>query len=193
MRDRNKPIDCSGEPESCPDNEGRGCYCSDVYRGQVDLLATTDAAVWAKEFCRLKEVLDWSLKDIDEGLMIAWFSNMWAATNDPLQNELTALREENKRLEGNKRGMQTVIDMLKKEHVKEMLRSDKAESQLSEARECLIEALSTTESVAEQNWSNFSMSLAEQQDAALLEIYQTLKNGLANLDKPTAQENDDES
>ena len=28
----NKPIDCSGDPSSCPDNEGRGCYCSDLHR-----------------------------------------------------------------------------------------------------------------------------------------------------------------
>ena len=24
-----KPIDCSGDPASCPDNEGFGCWCSD--------------------------------------------------------------------------------------------------------------------------------------------------------------------
>jgi len=24
------PTDCSGDPSSCPDNEGRGCYCHDV-------------------------------------------------------------------------------------------------------------------------------------------------------------------
>ena len=27
-----KPTDCSGDPSSCPDNEGRGCYCSDLRR-----------------------------------------------------------------------------------------------------------------------------------------------------------------
>lgn len=24
-----RPTDCSGDPTSCPDNEGHGCYCSD--------------------------------------------------------------------------------------------------------------------------------------------------------------------
>lgn len=28
----NKPTDCSGDPSSCPDNEGCGCYCSDLRR-----------------------------------------------------------------------------------------------------------------------------------------------------------------
>ncbi|KVO11735.1 hypothetical protein WJ73_19495 [Burkholderia ubonensis] len=27
-----KPRDCSGDPTSCPDNEGRGCHCSDLAR-----------------------------------------------------------------------------------------------------------------------------------------------------------------
>lgn len=27
-----KPFECSGDPSSCPDNEGRGCYCSDARR-----------------------------------------------------------------------------------------------------------------------------------------------------------------
>ncbi|WP_208455485.1 hypothetical protein [Burkholderia gladioli] len=29
-----KPRDCSGTPESCPDNEGYGCHCSDAARAQ---------------------------------------------------------------------------------------------------------------------------------------------------------------
>lgn len=27
-----RPAECSGDPSSCPDNEGRGCWCSDHAR-----------------------------------------------------------------------------------------------------------------------------------------------------------------
>lgn len=54
-----------------------------------DLLKTTDAHAWAKEFVRLHGG--------DEGLMVTWFANMWAATYDPLQARIerleTALRD----------------------------------------------------------------------------------------------------
>ena len=52
----------------------------------VNLLETTDAAVWAKEFIRLH-----GDKRPDEGLMISWFSNLWAATHDPLADEIEQL------------------------------------------------------------------------------------------------------
>lgn len=38
----------------------------------VDLLSTTDAQVWAKEFLRIYETQDVVL---DEGFMIGWFAN----------------------------------------------------------------------------------------------------------------------
>ena len=34
-----------------------------------------DASKWAEAFCRIKEVQGWSVTDIDEGLMTAWFAN----------------------------------------------------------------------------------------------------------------------
>ena len=56
---------------------------------EINLLQTTDAGVWAKEFMRLH-----GNKLPDEGLMIAWFANMWAATHDPLTKEIERLTEE---------------------------------------------------------------------------------------------------
>ena len=42
---------------------------------EIDLHATTDAMIWAEEFVRLKNENNWSLEDIDEGLMVSWFAN----------------------------------------------------------------------------------------------------------------------
>ena len=42
---------------------------------KIDLLDTTDASLWAKEFVRYKVKNNWSIDDIDEGLMLAWFAN----------------------------------------------------------------------------------------------------------------------
>lgn len=58
-----------------------------------DLLSTTDASVWAKEFVKLHGG--------DEDLMIAWFANMWAATHDPLQIEIEELRNRTEASEHN--------------------------------------------------------------------------------------------
>ena len=52
-----------------------------------ELLQTTDAAVWAKEFMKVYK----AGAVIDEDLMIGWFANMWAATNDPLQARIKEL------------------------------------------------------------------------------------------------------
>lgn len=41
----------------------------------MDLLDTNDASVWAAEFVRIKNEQQWTIDDIDEGLMIAWFAN----------------------------------------------------------------------------------------------------------------------
>ena len=38
----------------------------------VNLHGTTDASVWAKEFCRIAKTLG---HDLDEGWMISWFAN----------------------------------------------------------------------------------------------------------------------
>ena len=34
---------------------------------------------------------NWKIEDIDEGLMIAWFANYWAAVHDPLQEKIDRL------------------------------------------------------------------------------------------------------
>ena len=46
---------------------------------ELNLLETTDAVVWAKEFERCKKTNNWTLEDIDEGLMICWFANAFTA------------------------------------------------------------------------------------------------------------------
>lgn len=40
-----------------------------------NLLDTTDAVIWAKEFVRIKKEKNWTLDSIDEQLMISWFAN----------------------------------------------------------------------------------------------------------------------
>ncbi|MGI9293432.1 MAG: hypothetical protein ACR2PS_05565 [Pseudomonadales bacterium] len=55
---------------------------------KVKLRETTDASVWAKEFMRITN------GTVDEGTMIAWFSNMWAATYDPLATKIEQLSTE---------------------------------------------------------------------------------------------------
>jgi hypothetical protein len=45
----------------------------------TELLETTDCTVWAKAFIEAKERNGWALKDIDEGLMMAWFANAFVA------------------------------------------------------------------------------------------------------------------
>ena len=48
----------------------------------INLLTTTDAKIWAEEFIRIKKEQHWSLEDIDEDLMIAWFANAMCAQMD---------------------------------------------------------------------------------------------------------------
>ena len=71
----------------------------------INLLATTDAKVWAEEFMRMH-----GYKLPDEGLMIAWFANMWAATHDPMLAEIERLEIENAKLNNY---MQRVKDAVK--------------------------------------------------------------------------------
>lgn len=40
---------------------------------EIDLHQTMDAAIWAKEFCRIADNL--GHKNIDEGWMVGWFAN----------------------------------------------------------------------------------------------------------------------
>ena len=41
----------------------------------IDLLQTNDAMVWAIEFVKTLKKCNWTLNDIDEGLMVGWFAN----------------------------------------------------------------------------------------------------------------------
>lgn len=43
------------------------------------LLQTNNAMTWAEEFVRIKKEKGWTLEDIEEGLMVAWFANAMAA------------------------------------------------------------------------------------------------------------------
>ena len=54
---------------------------------EVNLHNTTDAQVWAKEFVRLKHKNNWTVDDIDEGLMIGWFANAFC-TQEAFSNGL---------------------------------------------------------------------------------------------------------
>jgi hypothetical protein len=47
--DQEKPSDCSGDPASCPDNEGRGCYCSD--KELIDRAAAQGASLNQSPMC----------------------------------------------------------------------------------------------------------------------------------------------
>ena len=55
------------------------------------LLASNDALVWAKAFEQYKKENNWSLEEIDEGLMIGWFANAMAA------QEFAMIREQEKK------------------------------------------------------------------------------------------------
>lgn len=46
------------------------------------LLESVDAVEWASSFVRTMHEQGWSINDIDEGLMIAWFANCMAAQED---------------------------------------------------------------------------------------------------------------
>ena len=49
------------------------------------LLATTDAAVWAEQFCLIAK--DLGLEGIDEGWMIGWFANAMAAQEMAMRSQ----------------------------------------------------------------------------------------------------------
>ena len=46
---------------------------------KAELLETNDAMIWAKEFVKCKKKNVWTLKDIDEALMVGWFANAMVA------------------------------------------------------------------------------------------------------------------
>lgn len=62
---------------------------------EINLMQTTDAHIWAKEFVRINGG--------DEGAMIGWFAAMWAATNDPLARHIEELEAHNAQLRDGRR------------------------------------------------------------------------------------------
>jgi hypothetical protein len=57
---------------------------------EINLLETTDALVWAKEFERIKKENNWTLDQIDAELMLGWFANAMCAQMDKDRAELDA-------------------------------------------------------------------------------------------------------
>jgi hypothetical protein len=47
--------------------------------GTDTLMQTNDAMVWAVEFVRTLKENNWTIEDIDEGLMVGWFANAMCA------------------------------------------------------------------------------------------------------------------
>ncbi|MCK9369326.1 hypothetical protein M0R04_05255 [Candidatus Dojkabacteria bacterium] len=45
---------------------------------EYEFIDTNDAMVWAIEFVKCKNENNWTLNDIDEGLMVGWFANAMA-------------------------------------------------------------------------------------------------------------------
>lgn len=41
-----------------------------------------DGMAWASAFCQIKSKMDWTLDDIDEGLMVGWFANVIEQSTD---------------------------------------------------------------------------------------------------------------
>ena len=53
-----------------------------------------DAQKWAKFFIKTKEDNNWTVDDIDEGLMIGWFANAIMEMNDIKEREIDELRKQ---------------------------------------------------------------------------------------------------
>jgi hypothetical protein len=53
-----------------------------------------DAMKWATAFCGTAKEQEWELADIDEGLIVGWFANYWAAVYDPLNSTIEQLTKE---------------------------------------------------------------------------------------------------
>lgn len=51
----------------------------------IDLTQCTDAKVWAEEFIKTMKRMNWTIDDIDESLMLAWFANAMMAMYDSQQ------------------------------------------------------------------------------------------------------------
>ncbi len=56
---------------------GNGVSMSEI--SNAELLETTDCTVWAKAFVEALKRNSWTIEDIDEDLMMAWFANAFVA------------------------------------------------------------------------------------------------------------------
>ena len=59
-----------------------------------DFTQSTDAMVWAEAFQEHKARNQWSIDDIDEGLMVGWFANAMERMSDTLKSEVARLHSE---------------------------------------------------------------------------------------------------
>ena len=59
-----------------------------------DFTQSTDAMVWAEAFQEHKARNQWSIDDIDEGLMVGWFANAMETMSATLKSEVARLEEE---------------------------------------------------------------------------------------------------
>lgn len=69
-----------------------------VFEKEINLLETTDAMIWAREFVRCKAKNKWTLADIDEGLMITWFAASMCAQMDKDAADLEAAQDKLRRI-----------------------------------------------------------------------------------------------
>ena len=84
----------------------------------TNLHSNPDAQVWAKYFMETKEKNNWSIKDIDEELMIAWFANAMMAIGDHIYQTKTVTEKGGKAID---------LDKLKEEYEKCFMVLDKTE------------------------------------------------------------------
>ena len=50
---------------------------------------TDDATVWSKDFVKTLHENNWTIEDIDEGLMLGWFANAIEVSTDIRSKQLT--------------------------------------------------------------------------------------------------------
>ena len=84
----------------------------------LNLHSNPDAQVWAKYFMETKEKNNWSIKDIDEELMIAWFANAMMAIGDHIYQTKTVTEKGGKAMN---------LDRLKEEYEKLFMVTDRTE------------------------------------------------------------------
>jgi hypothetical protein len=67
---------------------------NEVTSYEAGIHSNPDAQIWAKYFIEIKEKNDWSIQDIDEGLMIGWFANAMMAMSDHIHQTKIVIEKE---------------------------------------------------------------------------------------------------